>query len=235
LLWIMMERRASVLVAAGPSYAGKTTLMNTLLDFLPANRKRITLQGYYEDFHFLTTTVPEKTYLVAEEISNHGFAEYLWGYKAIRTIKLLSQGYALGSTIHARNTQEVLYQLHNYLGLTLPALTRLGLVVNLRATAGAGYYDEPVRRVMSVDMILPATEGLAIHTLAARRNTPPGFEYQSAEAIQKVLCEKNLAISNCLKTEWDTRTHLLRHWLEKGATTRKTVRRAVLGYYRRQA
>ena len=53
LLWVLMEQRASVLVAAGPSYAGKTTLLHAMLDFLPPGQQKVTLRGYFEDFRFV--------------------------------------------------------------------------------------------------------------------------------------------------------------------------------------
>jgi ABC-type branched-subunit amino acid transport system ATPase component len=131
-----MEHRTSVLVSAGPAFAGKTTLLNALLDFLPPDLQKISLQGYFEDFRFLNNSKPEKSYLVAEEISNHGFAEYLLGHKAVKAFNLLSRGYHLGSTMHARTSEETIYVLNKYLGLPLPLLSHLD-AVNLRATAAA--------------------------------------------------------------------------------------------------
>jgi hypothetical protein len=234
LLWVIMEQRASVMVAAGPSYAGKTTLLHALLDFLPPDLERVDLQGYYEDFSFLSFSPPDKTYMIAEEISNHGFAEYLWGQKAIRTLKLVSQGYALGATMHARNSQELIYILNKYLGLSLPLLTRLGIVVNLKAymAPNAGYYDEPIRRVTSVELILPDPEGLAIQVLAARNNTENGFEYQAEKTLQKALDDKKLSGKNCVSAEIDTRMRFLRHLLKNKQTSRREVRQSILEFYR---
>ena len=102
LLWLLMEHRASVIVAAGPIWAGKTTLFHALLDFLPPEITQVSLRGFDEDFSFLGDDKPENTYLVTEEISNHSY-EYLWGYQVVKAFELLSQGYALGGTIHARS------------------------------------------------------------------------------------------------------------------------------------
>jgi hypothetical protein len=232
LLWVLMEHRASVLVAAGPSFAGKTTLLHALLDFLPPDLHKVSLQGYYEDFTFTDNSPPEKTYMIAEEISNHGMVEYLWGYKAIRAFKLMSQGYGLGATIHARNSQEVIFILHKYLGLPLAVLTRLGMVVNLHAIAGRNFYDEPIRRVNSVDLILPSSEGLTIKVLAARKLTENGFDYQAEKSLYRALAEKSLTGKSPVNAEIDTRMRFLRHLLKKGEFSRKEVRKAVLEYYR---
>jgi hypothetical protein len=235
LLWLLMEHRASVLVAAGPSFAGKTTLLHALLDFLPPEIQRISLKGYYEDFKFTNFCKPDSTYLITEEISNHGFAEYLWGLKAVRTFKLLSQGYALGGTIHARKAEEVIYVLHSYLGIPLPQLSRLGIIVNLRAAAGRTYEDEPVRRVTSVDLILPDKEGLAVQILAARQMTEKGFVYLPEGDLQQALSKKYLIGKSPVAREIDARKRFLRHLLKGDRTSRKDVRNAVLGYYRSKA
>jgi hypothetical protein len=232
LLWILMEGRASVLVAAGPSFAGKTTLLHALLDFLPPGLQRVSLKGDYEDFKFTENSPPEKTYMIAEEISNHGFFEdYLWGYKAIRAFKLLSEGYALGATIHARNSQEVLYVLYKHLGIPLPELARLGIVVNLHAVNGRTYYDDPIRRVSSVDLILTTPEGLAIQVLAARKYTEKGFDYQSEKTLRQALSEKRLIGEKCVYAEIDARMRLLKHLLKTGNTSREEVRKAVQDFY----
>ena len=102
LLWFLMEHRASALVVAGPIWAGKTTLLHALLDFLPPEIEQVSLRGYEEDFKSLGTEKPENTYLITEEISNHSY-EYIWGYQVVKAFELLPKGYALGATAHARS------------------------------------------------------------------------------------------------------------------------------------
>ncbi len=53
LLWLLVEARLPVVVAAGPQLAGKTTLLTALLDFLPPEIRRIQLRGFAEDFGWL--------------------------------------------------------------------------------------------------------------------------------------------------------------------------------------
>jgi hypothetical protein len=235
LLWLIMEQRASVLVSSGPVFAGKTTLLHTLLDFLPGEMDKIALKGYFEDFKFVDFSRPDKTYLVAEEISNHGFAEYLWGLKAVRTFKLLPQGYSLGATMHARSSEETVYLLHKVLGIPLTLISHLSIIVNLRATAGQDYEDEPIRRVSSVDLLLPHQEGLAIQVLAARRYTDAGadngFEYQPDKTLQQALAGKGIFVKAHISEEIENRKRFLKHLLEQGRTSRREVRKAVQGYH----
>ncbi|HVA88051.1 MAG TPA: hypothetical protein VNF73_17235 [Candidatus Saccharimonadales bacterium] len=53
LVWVMIEARVPVIVAAGPQSAGKTTILAALLDFLPSGIRRIPLHGWVEDFAWL--------------------------------------------------------------------------------------------------------------------------------------------------------------------------------------
>jgi hypothetical protein len=53
LLWLLVEGRVPIVVAAGPSGTGKTTLLDALLDFLPAGTQRRTVRGYLDDFAWL--------------------------------------------------------------------------------------------------------------------------------------------------------------------------------------
>ncbi len=230
LLWLLMEHRTSVLVAAGPIFSGKTTLFHALLDFLPPEAKQVTLRGYYEDFSFLEYSRPQNTYLVSEEISNHSY-EYLWEYKAVRTFNLLTQGYRLGGTIHARSAEEAIYVLHKGLGLPLPLLSRLGIIVNLRITAGRDYADEPVRRVSSVDLVLPAPEGLAIQVLAARQYTEKEVEYLGEKALQQALAGKYLLGKCRIYVEIEKKEQFLRQLLKEGKSSHNEVRKAVMDYY----
>jgi len=232
LLWILMEHRTSVLVASGPAWAGKTTLLNSILDFLPPEIQQISLQGYFEDFRFLNYSKPEKSYLVAEEISNHGFAEYLWGHKAVKVFHLLSQGYHIGSTLHARSSEEAIYYLNKYLGLSASVLVQLGIIVNLRATAGRRDEDEPIRRITSIEIILPAQEKLMIQSLAARQSTENGFNYLGDKDLQRVLAEKYFIGKYSVTAEMDTRSRILKHLIETGKSSRKEVRESVAQYHR---
>src|SRR3982751_1490318 len=52
LLWAMLGRRASVIVAAEPALAGKTTTLTGLPGLLPPGSKNVYLKGHYENFEF---------------------------------------------------------------------------------------------------------------------------------------------------------------------------------------
>lgn len=230
LLWLIMEHRASALVAAGPIWAGKTTLLHALLDFLPPGIKRVQLNGYLEDFKFPDTYIPDKTYLLSEEISNHQY-EYLWGHQVTRALEMIPRGYAFGSTTHARNIREVAYILHGILNVPINLIAGLGVVVTLQAMNGRTLYDEPIRRVDTVSILSTAKDGLIAQTLAAREIDDKEFTYPSEKALHKVLAVKfNVKYDNVF-SEIARREEYLKGLVNKEMFSHDEVRAAILDYY----
>ncbi len=232
LLWLLMEQRASVLVAAGPSFVGKTTLLHVLLDFLPPETNQVSLRGYEEDFKSLGSGKPEKTYLITEEISNHSY-EYLWGYQVVKAFELLPKGYALGGTIHARNIREVAYIL-KALGVPLPLIARLGVVITLQVTRGKYYDDEPVRYVDSVSTVSLTKDGLVAQVLASRHLPGEKFVYPAETALHNVLFNKFAVKYDSITSEIESRGRFLSEFREKGKCSREVVKKTITDYYQSQ-
>lgn len=231
LLWLLMEQRASVLVAAGPIFAGKTTVLHSLLDFLPPETKQFSLRGYAETFDFTDRYMPDSTYLVSEEISNHQF-EYLWGHQVVKTLELLNKGYSLGATIHARNVQEVAYVLHSYLNVPLPLIARLGAVVTLQVTQARSFYDEPIRRIDTLSIISMNDMNLIAHTLAARESFDGEFVYPSDRALQEALSRKFGVKYEHVLSEVTRRETFLRQLGDNSTRSREEVKKAISDYYK---
>jgi hypothetical protein len=195
LLWLLLEARVPVVVAAGPQGAGKTTVLTALLEFLPPAAVVQELRGYAEDFgwmpeaarlgwrtgvtHGLAAPVvrssgPSRTravsaatgYLVAAELSAHRPGD-TWGEQARIAVRALSQGYGLGATIHADSLEEVL----SVLGapdvrLTDDELTHLGVVLILRAVRGRD--RAIVRRISSAHYVRPISRDAGGHVQRMR-------------------------------------------------------------------
>lgn len=53
LLWLLVEGRVPVIVAAEPPLAGKSTTLTALMDFLAPGTRRLFLRGWTEDFSWL--------------------------------------------------------------------------------------------------------------------------------------------------------------------------------------
>ena len=106
-LWAALTRRRSVVVVAGPSGVGKTTLLTALLDFLPPDTRRLYLRGSFESFAFLSDggVVPETSVMLINEISPH-LPIYLWGPAVARALVAAERGFSLLATAHAASVAE---------------------------------------------------------------------------------------------------------------------------------
>jgi hypothetical protein len=165
-LWIAMEHRASIIVAATPHEAGKTTMLTALLDFVPPDVELIYLRGWYERFEFLEQSQgPSTTYLLSNEISSH-LPIYMWGRGVRQMFEAASAGFGFGTTVHAASADEVLRMLENYpLEVPPSMLTEIDLIVTLSFRPGT---RNPSRRVMRVEMIEDNGGKPAPRTLASR-------------------------------------------------------------------
>ncbi|HEX2755791.1 MAG TPA: hypothetical protein VHM48_10025 [Candidatus Limnocylindrales bacterium] len=175
LAWLLVEARLPLIVAGLHRGAGKTTLFEALLDFLPSTARRIDLAGATEEFAWLPEAgalgwpaageraepssipiTPATGFLVAAELSEH-LPTHTWGRAARTLVRAASIGYGIGATVHADRLEDV----HDLLrgspvGLTDDELTYLGLILIVRATSEpdgsvrrrvvAAHYARPVSR-----------------------------------------------------------------------------------------
>ncbi len=232
LLWLLMEHRASVIVAAGPTWAGKTTLFHAMLDFLRPEIEQVSLHGYEEDFKSLGSEKPENTYLITEEISNHSY-EYLWGYQVIKAFECLPRGYAIGGTTHARNIREVA-QVLNALGVPLALIAGLGAVITLQVARGKYYDDEPIRYVDTVSTVNLTKEGLVAQILATRHLPDEKFIYAPEQDLHSILFNKFAVKYESISSEIETRGQFLSQLCVKGTCSREQVRKAISEFYQSQ-
>jgi hypothetical protein len=163
LAWLLVEARLPVVVAGLARNAGKSTLLEALLDFLPASARRVDLAGADEDFAWLPEAAalgwdappvvagpgpalpitPATGYLVAAELSEH-LPIYTWGRAARTLVRAASLGYGIGATIHADRLEDVHDALRaRGVGLTDDELSYLGLILVLRPVPDA---DSVLRR-----------------------------------------------------------------------------------------
>lgn len=206
LLWLLVEARLPVIVGAGRGRAGKTTLLEALLDFLPPGTRRVDLAGVMETFDWLPHARelgwqaptaadskpiqrppdPSTTFLVAAELSDHTPA-YTWGDHARIAVRALSVGYGLGATIHADSLEEVLAALHESpVALTDDELSRLGVVLFLRLLPPppGDAYAGPLRRISAAHYVRPLSrdehghlQRLGPAVLATWSETTDAFEH----------------------------------------------------------
>ena len=206
LIWAMLSRRASILVAAEPPMAGKTTTLTALLDLMPPGTRRVYLRGHYETFDFTREedADPRNTYVLANEMSDH-LAVYLWGSRIYKTFELIEQGYAIGSTMHAETVEDVVAILNSD-PLRVPPrwIANLTLVINLYVSST---YGRGVRRFNAVNMLGPGNEDGSAFMLPGVEPTllsswdSPSDTFDHRFMHPEVLA-KLAAWANCTPEEW---------------------------------
>ena len=169
-LWLLIEGRVPLMVAAQAGGAGKTTLLTALLDFLPPGLRIVELEGASETFDWLPQAAelgwhrtgkrarpeagqppirPDDTVLLVPELSDH-LPSYTWGAEARLAIRAASIGYDLVATIHADELEEVFDELRRPpVGADDDELSRLGIVLILRRVG------DGLRRVVAAHYIRP--------------------------------------------------------------------------------
>ncbi len=137
-----MSGGASLLTAARPGGAGKTTLMAALLGFLPSGERLRTVG-------LGASRVPRghpdhgRECLVAHEIGNGPYFGYLWGRDARAFFEATRRNVRVASNLHADTLEELTDELCSpSLGICPQDVARVGLVMFLGASPG----PEGVRR-----------------------------------------------------------------------------------------
>ncbi|MBI4340155.1 MAG: hypothetical protein HY680_09425 [Chloroflexi bacterium] len=230
LLWLFVERKASLIVASPPRLAGKTPTLMALLGLRRPEVQLAYTQGQREDFSFLKQTEPSKTYILCNEISPH-LSVYLWGEGVLRVFQAVGRGYSLGSTMHADSPQEVMDDLRHPEVAVPPDLLRcLDLVVNLEA----GYTRRGVlRRVREVWMqeATSAREALSFRAIARWQPHEDTFALdQSPQGLEAV--QKRLGLSGDMEAELRRHQDALEGWLAEGVRGYNEVRQRVEAFYR---
>jgi hypothetical protein len=249
-LWLLIEARVPLVVAAEASGTGKSTLLNALLDFLPPGTHAVELAGATETFDWLPQAPelgwrrartpgrhrarppirPEGTVLLIPELSDH-LPAYTWGAEARIAIRAASIGYGLAATIHADSLDEVFEALRRPpVQLADDELSRIGVVVVLRAVTGGR------RRVVAAHYIRPVVRDEHGHVQhlgpAVLATWDPGhdsFEH-FAWGIIPELARRTVHRAGDFEVELDRRRDYLADLAAAGVTGVEDVRNAIDGY-----
>lgn len=228
LLWLFAERKASFIVASPPRLAGKSTNMNAILGLRRPEVGLVHTKGSWEDFAWLKTTEPAKTYIVCNEISPH-LPMYSWGESVLAMFQAVGSGYGLASTMHADSPEEVLADLrHPDVDAPPELLGHLALVVNLLAGRTR---QGVIRRVREVWVQDTAPQGEITFRAVTRwqQRTDTFVQDASPEALSAI--KKRLAFQGDLQAEMEQRRLVLQGWLDEGVRSYEDVRRKVAEFY----
>jgi hypothetical protein len=237
------------MLASEAPQAGKTTTLSALIDFLPPGTVGIFLRGWYADFGWTDAYGPERSYLLANEMSDH-LPIYVWGRTARGALELAGRGYGLGATMHADSLDEALAALRSEVGASDADLA--GLTVYLQFSAyrtPAGMYrrcEEAWHLRLASDGTLAPVRLAAIDgersprlTGAQRLPAPPmlpgdggrtSLPFVHAPAAYGVLAETLGLTAEALEAELAERSARLTDLAERGICEPHDVAAALASY-----
>ena len=226
LFWIAMERGASLIVAADPPSAGKTTTLTALLSLTPPETMVYFTRGMGEPFELPAPSPSYRTYLLVNEMSDH-LPVYTWDEYARRAFDLMSQGYSLATTMHADSVEGVLGQLEGNLGVPRSQIARLTFIVPLHLSYGGSMR----RRVQEVAFLQPNGDGFEMRRIARWDSGSDGFEVL-ADGPQAEAFARWAGLSREeLEAELGRREGFLEGLLRAGTTSIPEVNAAIEGFY----
>lgn len=138
------EERRSLLFVAIPQMAGKSTLMQTVLEYTPAETPMHHLSCAVDP----TLGIPptgDGGYLIVGEVSPAGYANYFWDEDVRQVFASLDRGFSMATALHAGSVNEACDVLTRENGVPATEAARLDVVVYLRMLGDD--WSNPTRRV----------------------------------------------------------------------------------------
>ena len=223
LLWLLVEYKTSILTAAGPQLAGKTTLLTALLDLAPPRYNSVLTRGKAEDFSFLEDTDPASTYVLVPELSDHTPA-YLWGASVRTLFDALESGYSMAATMHADAPEQVTQMLRQP-PVTIPGelLHHIGVVINIRLMYGE---RDMIRRVTAVTLVEP---GPKFVRLAKSNTEDEGLTILESDESRATV--SNRIGGRDLESLLAQRQETLERWVSEGLTSASALTDRVAEFY----
>jgi energy-coupling factor transporter ATP-binding protein EcfA2 len=229
LFWICLERRASIILAAGPPSSGKTTILTALFAFLPPETQVYFTRGWGETFDLPPLREDVPTYILVNEMSDD-LPVYSWGPYVVRVFELLAEGYSLGSTMHADTAEEVVAQLAEDNGVPQAHLAHLTLVAALALPHKGG---RVLRRLNEVALLGPgdgAHDDLSLTTVSSWEAEGDSFRLLEGEGSGAALARRLGLSESGLRKEMKLRGRFLAELVREGVLSNAAVENAVAGY-----
>ena len=163
LLWLAIERGQSIVLAADPPGAGKTTILTALLAFARPDSAVYFTRGWGETFDLPPRAEGDPAiFLMVNEISDH-LPVYSWGPYVQHCFELMSRGYSLLSTMHADTVDGVIEQLMDENDVPEKHIGHLAFVVPIFVGSHNG---RRTRRVSEIAVLEPLGPGYDRHSIA---------------------------------------------------------------------
>ena len=215
ILSLAMERGASMILAAEPPGAGKTTILTALLAFAPPDSSVYFARGWGETFVLPPRAASDPpTYILVNEISDH-LPVYSWGPYVQRELELAAAGYSLMSTMHSETVDGVIEQLTEECDVPAAHIGHLALVVPMFVGMNAG---RRVRRVSEVAVLEPLGGSYDRHSVARWAAETDTYDVLSTPAQMNALARRFAMEDEDLIHTLAVREQLIETLLREGVT-----------------
>ena len=225
MFWVAMERGASMIVAADPPSSGKTTTLSALMSFTLPDTLVYFTRGQGETFALPPVSPEYATYLLVNEMSDH-IPVYTWDDHARKTFELLSQGYRLGTTMHADTVDGVLAQLEKDLAIPKSHVAHLTFIVPMFIGRRQGI----IRRITEVAMLEPDGDGHRVSRAAEWTQDDDSFRLFPQRGVREAFAQWAELTPDELDDAISDRQRVLEGLIKAGATSIPAVNETILAY-----
>ena len=246
-LWLSVENGASILVAGGEG-TGKTTLLNSLLMFVPNESKIITIEDTRE------LNIPHENWIPA--VTRIGFAK---GFGEVTMFDLLKeafrqtpdyvivgevrgqeayvmfQGMAAGipamGTMHAGRVDDVIYRLETPpISLSPALIDTLDIVLVMIHAREKGESSRRLKEIIEIESVDPTTGKVRTNQVYHWSASEDTYEFAGTSYyLQEIAAHKGVEVASLLK-ELEKRKFLLDWMQKKGMNNYKDVVRILTEY-----
>ncbi len=223
--WCCVDAGDSFLTGAVPGGVGKTTLMATLLGFLPAGERIVTVSRRGVIEQGLCGEVERPVTFLAHELGSGSWFGYIWGTDAAAFFRLTELGFRCASCLHADTPEQTRHQLLP-LGVRAEDLRRVPLLLYMVAERSGLRVR---RRVATVSY---AGEGDRTTLYRWQRDGDEFAAQLHRDRLAELLAGRSgLAPAEADRT-WRGREELLAQWHGEGLRRFEDVRARVVAAYR---
>ena len=228
LLWLAVERGRSLILAADPPGAGKTTILTALLAFARPESSVYFTRGWGETFRLPPPPADDEPpiYLLVNEISDH-LPVYSWGPYVQRAFELAAEGYSLMSTMHADTAEGVIEQLTEECDVPPALIGHLAFVVPLFVGAREG---RRIRRVSEIAVLEPLGAGWDRHAAASWDRAADVFEVLATPAAINAAARRLGLDDDEFVAQLNRREALLDELVREEVSDMEAVQRRVLEF-----
>ena len=234
MLWIAMERGASLIVAAEPPSSGKTTTLSALLAFTPPDTAVYFTRGMGETFALPPLSDSYPTYILINEMSDH-IPVYTWDDNARRAFELLADGYSMATTMHDETVEGVIRQLREDLGIPAEHIAKLTFIITMYVGRlggpSAALRTGMMRRIQDVAMLDLHGDEVSVHRIASWDLDTDSFEVLPQPEHRERLGRWAGITAEALDAEIDKREGFLTTLLSSGVASIPEVNSAIESFY----